>query len=193
MIWVMNMIDWIINFFTQVPLWELILILVAKVTEVAMGTMRVILIGKGFRKPGTVLAIFEILLWVFVASTVINGISEAPIKGLIYSIGFAIGVYIGSLLENKLAVGKILIHVIASKPSGENITKVLRSAGHGVTVLNAKGMDSDRSVLMIFANRKNRQHIMQMIEEIDSKAVVVSNEVSLIHGGYVSPLRYVAK
>ncbi|MEF3693228.1 MAG: DUF5698 domain-containing protein, partial [Acholeplasmataceae bacterium] len=86
------------NFLTQVPLWELVLIFSAKVIEVTISTMRIILIGKGFRKPGTILAVFEILLWVFVASTVINGVAEAPIKGVIYSIGFAIGVYIGSLL-----------------------------------------------------------------------------------------------
>ncbi len=181
------------NFFTQVPLWELVLIFLAKVIEVTISTMRIILIGKGFRKPGTILAVFEILLWVFVASTVINGVAEAPIKGLIYSIGFAIGVYIGSLLENKLAVGKILIQVISSEEMGIMITNAIRSEGHGVTVLKAKGMDGNRNVLMIFANRKNRQSIMDRIDMIDPKAVVVANEVSMIHGGTVSPLRRIAK
>ena len=181
------------SFLTQVPLWELILIFSAKVIEVTISTMRIILIGKGFRKPGTILAVFEILLWVFVASTVINGVAEAPMKGIIYSVGFAIGVYIGSLLENKLAVGKILLQVISSKETGALITDSIRSEGHGVTVLEAKGMDGNRNVLMIFANRKNRQSIMDKIEAIDPKAVVVANEVSMIHGGTVSPLRRIAK
>lgn len=193
MIRVINMWETIWNFFTQVPLWELVLIFLAKVIEVTISTMRIILIGKGFRKPGTILAVFEILLWVFVASTVINGVAEAPIKGLIYSIGFAIGVYIGSLLENKLAVGKILIQVISSEEMGIMITNAIRSEGHGVTVLKAKGMDGNRNVLMIFANRKNRQSIMDRIDMIDPKAVVVANEVSMIHGGTVSPLRRIAK
>lgn len=185
--------SYIINFFTQVPFWELILILVAKVVEVSLGTLRVILIAKGFRKPGTALAIFEILLWVFVASTVINGITEAPIKGVIYSVGFAVGVYVGSVLENKLAVGKIMIHVITSVSEGEKLTNVIRQNGFGVTALNAKGMDSDKLVLLVFANRKNSQQIMRTIEETDKDVVVVSNEVSLIHGGYVNPLRHIAK
>lgn len=193
MIRVINMWETIWNFLTQVPLWELVLIFSAKVIEVTISTMRIILIGKGFRKPGTILAVFEILLWVFVASTVINGVAEAPIKGVIYSIGFAIGVYIGSLLENKLAVGKILIQVISSEEMGIMITNAIRSEGHGVTVLKAKGMDGNRNVLMIFANRKNRQSIMDKIDMIDPKAVVVANEVSMIHGGTVSPLRRIAK
>ena len=112
--------------------------------------MRVILITKGYRKPGTILAIFEILLWVFIASRVIMGIVDYPMKGLVYSLGFAFGVYIGSLLETRLAVGKILIYVILDKNSGITVTEVLRASGHGVTTLDAHGKDSDRSVLMIF-------------------------------------------
>lgn len=185
--------EYIINFFTQVPFWELMLILLAKIVEVSLATLRVILIAKGFRKLGTILSIFEILLWVFVASTVINGIGEAPVKGLVYSVGFTVGVYIGSVLENKLAVGQIMIHVITSKENGTNITEVIRQNGFGATEMNAKGMDSEKLVLLVFANRKNSQQIMRTIEAADPHAVVVSNEVSLLHGGYVNPLRHIAK
>ncbi|PKK93994.1 MAG: hypothetical protein CVV61_01785 [Tenericutes bacterium HGW-Tenericutes-6] len=183
----------ILDFLTSVPLWEIILILFSKIIEVTIGTMRVILITKGYRKPGTILAVFEILLWVFIASRVIMGITETPLKGVIYSFGFAIGVYIGSLLENRLAVGKILLHVIASKETGNIICQTLRSEGHGVTVIDAHGKDSDRVVLMIFANRKNKSTIIKRIDELDMKALIVSNEVSILQGGYVSPWRRIAK
>lgn len=182
-----------VRFFTAAPWWELILICVAKVVEVTIGTMRIILISKGYRKPGTVLAIFEILLWVFVASTVINGILDAPIKGVVYSIGFALGVYIGSFLESRLAIGRMIIHVVTSVESGPKITKVLRDEGHGVTEISAKGKNSERVVLMVFVNRKNRPIVMKIIETVDPKAVIAANEVSLIQGGFVSPWRRIAK
>lgn len=187
------MIDTIWSFLTSVPLWELLLILVAKVIEVSIGTMRVILISKGYRKPGTFLAIFEILLWVFIASKVIMGIAEYPIKGIMYSLGFALGIYFGSLLENRLAVGKVLIHVICSTEDAQIIMKTLRDSGHGVTSIDAHGKDSDRIVLMIFANRKNKSIIIDMIETMNPKALVVSNEVSILQGGYVSPWKRIAK
>jgi uncharacterized protein YebE (UPF0316 family) len=183
----------ILNFLTSVPFWELALILFSKIIEVTIGTMRVILITKGYRKPGTILAVFEILLWVFIASRVIMGITEFPMKGIIYSFGFAIGIYFGSMLENRVAVGKVLIHVIASKESADSITKVLRNSGHGVTSLDAHGKDSDRTVLMIFANRKNKQTIIDLIESLDIKALIVANEVNILQGGYVSPWRRIAK
>lgn len=187
------MFETILNFLTSVPLWEILLILCSKIIEVTIGTMRVILITKGYRKPGTFLAVFEILLWVFIASRVIMGITETPLKGIIYSFGFAIGVYIGSMLENRLAVGKILLHVIASRESGQIICETLRKEGHGVTAIDAHGKDSDRMILMIFANRKNKETIIKRIDELDLKALIVSNEVSILQGGYVSPWRRIAK
>ncbi len=183
----------IADFFTAATFLELFLILFAKVIEVTIGTIRGILIIKGYRKQGTALAVVEILLWVFVASTVIQGINEAPIKGIIYSIGFALGVYVGSYIENRLAVGKVLIQVIACKTDADMIIRVLRISGHGVTSLDAQGKDQGRTVLMIFANRKNKQKILDLIKETDPKALVVTNEVSIIQGGFVSPWRKLGK
>jgi len=188
-----HMFDQIWALLTSVPLWELIMIFSAKIIEVTIGTMRVILITKGYRKPGTVLAIFEILLWVFIASRVIMGIVDYPMKGIVYSLGFAFGVYVGSLLETRLAVGKILIYVIVDHDSGKIICDALRMGGHGVTTLDAHGKDSDRMVLMIFANRKNKQTIIDIVEGLNDKALIVSNEVSILQGGYVSPWRKIGK
>ena len=187
------MLDQIWAFLTSVPLWELLMIFSAKIIEVTIGTMRVILITKGYRKPGTILAIFEILLWVFIASRVIMGIVDYPMKGIVYSLGFAFGVYIGSLLETRLAVGKILIYVIVDKDSGKSLTEALRQMGHGVTTLDAQGKDQERLVLMIFANRKNKRSIIDIVEALNQKALIVANEVSILQGGYVSPWRRIAK
>lgn len=183
----------LIEIFTAVSFWELLFILFAKIIEVSIATVRIILISKGYRKPGAFLAIFEIMLWVFIASKVILGITEYPVKGLVYAIGFASGVYIGSLLEDKLAVGKILINVIVDHESGKSITDFLRSSGYGVTVMDAQGKDSPRMVMMVFANRKNKYTIIELIEKMDPKAFIVANEVSILHGGYLSPWRRIAK
>ncbi|MDT8336225.1 MAG: DUF5698 domain-containing protein [Candidatus Izemoplasmatales bacterium] len=181
------------DFLTSVPLWEVLLILVAKVFEVSISTLRIIFIGKGLRKPGTFLALVEILLWVFIASRVITGISEAPMKGIYYSIGFALGVYLGSILENCLAVGKILIQAVIMKDEANTVINALRDNGHGVTSIDAHGKYKEREVLMIFANRKNKNTILKLICDNDDDALVVAHEVSYLRGGFVSPWRKLAK
>ena len=181
------------EFISAVPLWEVALILVAKVIEVAISTLRIIFIGKGLRKPGTMLALIEILLWVFIASRVITGMQDTPMKGIYYSIGFALGVYLGSILENRLAVGKVLIQAVIMKDEANTVINALREAGHGVTSIDAHGKYKEREVLMIFANRKNKQAILKLISENDDDALVVANEVSYLRGGFVSPWRKLAK
>jgi uncharacterized protein YebE (UPF0316 family) len=182
-----------LSFFTSVTLLEAVIILVAKVIEVSVSTLRIILIGKGYRKPGTALAMVEILLWVFIASSVITGIQEAPIKGIIYSIGFATGVYLGSIIEDKIGVGRILIQSIVMKEEAKNVLNALRDAGHAVTSVDAYGKYKERVVILIFANRKNKKNIIHLINETDDDALIVTNDVSMVSGGFISPWRRLIK
>ena len=178
------MITSFISILTAVPLWELLLIFFAKMIEVSLGTLRHILINKGYRKQGTILSFFEIMLWVFVASTVINGIAEAPIKGLIYSLGFSAGVYIGSRLESRIAVGRVLVQVITSEEIGRNMVSVLRDQGYGVTTINAEGLESGKLILMLFAKRLKKEKIIEIIYEVDKSALVVVSAVDVLNGGF---------
>ncbi len=185
--------EFIIDFFTAVPVIELIIILISKAIEVSMGTMRHILVNKGYRKPGAIIAFFEILLWVFIASGVINDIGNAPIKGVVYSLGYAIGVFLGSKLENRLAFGKILIQTITNNEYGMIIADKLREFGLGVTSINGRGIDQERTILMTYTNRKGREKIINFINNIDPDAMVTTNDVTALKGGYVSPWRKIAK
>lgn len=172
---------------------ELGLILVSKAIEVSMGTLRQILVNKGYRKEGVILAFFEIILWVFIASRVIQGINEAPIKGVIYSLGYATGVFFGSKLENKLAFGKVLIQINTSVDCSELMAEVLRDNGLGVTVVDAKGKDSAREILMVYSNRRGKDNILDMVNKIDPDAMITINDVSSLSGGYVSSYKRITK
>ena len=185
--------DKIAEFFTAVPFWELILILFAKTIEVTLGTLRVILIAKGYRKQGTILSFIEIMLWVFIASKVLIGMAEAPMKGVVYGLGFSIGVFLGSKIEAWLAFGKIIMQIIVDKNDTIKLENVLRDAGYAVTVLDAHGRDNDKVVLIIVANRKGKEQIFDVVMEVDPKAVIVSNDVSYLRGGYLKTGRKIAK
>jgi uncharacterized protein YebE (UPF0316 family) len=185
--------EYVINFLNAASPLELVLIFVSKVIEVSLGTVRQILINKGYRREGTLLSFFEILLWTFIASRVIIGITEAPVKGIVYSIGFSLGVYVGSRIENFIALGKVLIQTIVAKEKGNTVTGLLRDKGYAVTTMEAQGRDSDKTVLMIFANRKGKEEIIREIHRIDGGAMIISNDVSSLHGGTISASRGLIK
>ena len=170
---------------TVTSLWELLVIFIAKIVEVSLGTVRSILIVKGYRTPAVILALVEIMIWVFVASTVITGLAASPMKGISYGLGFAAGVYFGSVLENKLAFGKLLIQVIATESKAIEIAEKVRELGCGVTTVNAQGKVEKKRILMVYTNRRGSQAIMDEIMAIDSAAMIVLNDVSTISGGYI--------
>ena len=180
-------------FFTTTPLWELCLIFFSKIIEVSIGTLRIILISKGYRKQGSILSFIEIILWVFIASRVITDINSAPLKGIVYSLGFSVGVYVGSRLENYLAFGRVLIQVITTEDIGAIITDVLRSKGYGVTTLNAHGKDNDKLIIMVYTNRKGKEIVINEITEVDVNAMVVINDVTTLKGGFFLPWRRIMK
>ncbi len=174
------------SFFSVESVWALVFIFIFRIIEVSIGTLRIILINKDYRKIGVILAFFEVLIWVFVASRVIEGITEEPIKGIVYSLGYATGVYVGSKLENKIALGRVLVQAITTEDIGIVIANVLRSKGYGVTIVKGEGKDSIRSVLMIYANRRDKESVCEEIQNIDPKAMVVSNDITNLHGGFVT-------
>jgi uncharacterized protein YebE (UPF0316 family) len=179
----------IISFLSAAHPLELAFIFFAKVVEVSIATLRGILINKGYRRQGTILSFFEILLWTFVASRVILGIADAPVKGIVYSIAYSLGIYIGSRIENFIALGKVLIETIVSRENSAAVTGLLRDKGYAVTTMDARGRDSDKTVLMIFANRKGKEEIIREIHRIDGTAMIITNDVSGLHGGTISASR----
>ncbi|MCL2065963.1 MAG: DUF5698 domain-containing protein [Treponema sp.] len=181
--------EWIVNFITAAPPLELFLIFFFKIIEVTMSTMRMILINKGYRKEGTMCSFVEITLWTFVASRVIMGLAAAPIKGIVYSIGFSLGVFMGSVIEARIGMGKVLIETIVSRSNSQDVTESLRQKGYAVTTMEACGRDSEKTVLKIFANRKGKEEIISEIQRLDGTAMIITNDVSMLHGGTVKSVR----
>jgi uncharacterized protein YebE (UPF0316 family) len=173
------------NILTVTALWELLLIFFAKIIEVSIGTLRSILIVKGYRTKAVFLALVEIMLWVFVASTVITGLAQSPMKGIAYGLGFAAGVFFGSMLEQKLAFGKLLIQTITSADKSVEIADKVRELGCGVTTVDAKGKIENKAILMVYTNRRGSQTIIDAILAIDPQSMIVLNDVSTMVGGYI--------
>lgn len=177
--------EWIVNFFTAAPWYIVLIVFVAKVIEVTLTTIRIIIVNRGFKLPGAVVSFVEVLIWVFVASRVVSNISEAPLLGITYAFGYGVGVYVGSIVEKKLAFGKVLLHVIIPLESEEVVSSYIRNQEIGLTTIDAKGYNSDKLVLMMYANRKNIEIFKNGILELEPHALIGESDVVTIDGGTV--------
>lgn len=176
---------WLTELFESAEWYVLLIIFVCKVIEVALSTIRIILINRGYRILGAILSFFELILWVFVASNVITGMSAAPLKGFMYALGFTVGVYLGSLIENWLAFGKVMIQVIASKASGQLIVDFIRGQKLGVTEVAAHGVQGEKVVLMVFSERKSAKKLVADLLKIDPELLVTISDLAGISGGFL--------
>lgn len=179
------MLDLLIKFFTASPWYVILFVFLAKVTEVTLTTIRIIMVSRGFKRIGSLVSFFELLIWVFVASQVVKDVHAAPILGVTYALGYAVGVLTGGTVEKKLAFGKVMLHVIIPLENKKVLCNFIREQKIGLTTVDAHGLYSDKEVLMLYANRKNINDLKQAILKIEPKALIAENDVTSISGGTV--------
>lgn len=179
------MIDFLINFFTAAPWYIILFVFVAKVIEVTLTTVRIIIVNRGFKLPGAIVSFIEVLIWVFVASQVVNDVSTAPLLGIVYALGYAVGVFVGTTIERRLAFGKVMLNVIIPLDNKDDVCKYIRDQKIGLTTIDAKGLNSDKLVLMFYTNRKNINDVKQGILYLEPKALIAENDIVEISGGTV--------
>lgn len=157
-------------------------ILVINVIYVTFSTIRMILTLKGRRYLAALVSTIEIVVYILGLSIVLDNLSE--IQNIIaYAVGYALGIIIGSIIEERLALGYITVNVV-SVNTDLPFTKKLREAGFGVTSWRSSGMDGDRLSMQILAPRKRELQLYQVVTEIDPKAFIVSYEPKHIQGGF---------
>ncbi len=161
-------------------------IYVAKIIEVSLMTIRVVLITKGERKAGTVVSFVENLLWVFIVGNVLKGISGDPIRGVVYALGFATGTYTGSWLEQKVGIGVSEIKAIVKEEHGDDLAKYIRDQGYAVTMLRGEGKNLKRCILFMYVSRKEVKHVVDMMVDMQSNAVITVSDSKPVYGGYLS-------
>lgn len=163
-----------------------LIIFCAKIVEVSISTVRLVLINKGERVKGAILGFVEIMIWLVVVSSVLTNIAEDPIKVLIYAAAFSLGNFIGVTIESKIAVGLASIQVVVNQKDGELLADALRDQEYGVTIIEGKGKDeSVKSLLFIQLKRKKIPEAVKVIKQNNPNAYITINDIKSMLGGYI--------
>jgi uncharacterized protein YebE (UPF0316 family) len=114
--------------------WPLFIIL-ARITDVSLGTVRTICVVRGARWTAACLGFAEVIVWI----TAVSGVLIQPtlVKVVSYGLGFALGNACGVWMEGRLAMGQQRI-VAISKNYSQAIAMALRMADYTVTEVPAR-------------------------------------------------------
>ncbi|ACB85632.1 DUF2179 domain-containing protein [Natranaerobius thermophilus] len=170
----------------------IIIILIINIVYVSFLTIRMLFTLKGQRYLAALLSSVEVFVYILGLGLVLENLDQ--IQNLIaYAVGFALGVLVGTKIEEKLALGYVTVKVI-SKQVKYPFADLLREKGFGVTSWVGKGMEGERQVMEILTSRKDQKDLYNYVIAMDPSAFIISYEPQHFHGGFwVSSLKKYAK
>lgn len=178
---------WLDAFLASGSPWVYMLIFFGKIFEVSMGTLRIVLINRGERFKGALIAGIEITLWLIIASSVLEGWKDDMLKGVAYIAAYMCGNYVGSWLDEMLAFGLSSLQIVV--PTLEETKKLaiyLQAQGYGVTSMDVRGLENaERYMLMLIIKRKLLKSVMEDIQHNCPAAMITVSDVKTVRGGYM--------
>lgn len=164
-------------------MFNIILIFALQLIYVPILTLRTIFLVKNMSVAASSFGVLEALIYVFGLSLVFSG-HQSIAEMVVYAIGFGVGLYIGTRIENKLAIGYTSLSVNLME-TNEALIDLLRNKGFGVTVFEGRGRDSQRFQLEILTKRSRENEVMDLIEEYEPRAFIISYEPRRFKGGFL--------
>ena len=145
-----------------------LLIFLARITDVTIGTMRIIFVSRGFRFIAACAGFFEILIWLFAIGQIMNNL-DSWINYVAYAGGFAVGTYIGVTIERWVALGYLVVRIITQR-DGTILEGNLRNADFLVTSVNAEGGRGPVKILYTIVKRKMLPQVVKLINSTNPLA-----------------------
>ena len=167
------------------PAFVCLIVCAAKIVEITIQSLKTCMMVKGQRLKAAGLGFVECTIWGLVISTIIGTLGDNPLLLLFYCAGYATGLFLGSTIENKIALGTSNLEVIANAQSTEKITKYLGEHSMGYTVFEGRGSKDKMNMIFIVLPRKEAARVIKELRrECDNKLFVAVSEVSKYAGGY---------
>lgn len=152
-------------------------IFIAKIIENTLSTLRLIIVAKGKKIFGAILQFIIAFVWVITTGIVVNNIKDDPLKVVFFALGSLIGSYLGSFIEEKIALGQDTITVIIDNRYSNKIIKKLMEEQYLVSKINGQNQNKDVTILLIIIEKKQRQNVIKLIKEIDEKAIITIESI----------------
>lgn len=141
------------------------LIFVFKIIEDSLATLRLILVSNGKKVMGAILQFIVTIIWIWLTGSILIDFMNDGYKVWAFALGSLLGSYIGSLIEEKLALGTNCFTV-----KSDLICEISKVVNNSHFIINDK-------VMMIIAPRKNSNKIIKKIKSIDNEAYIILEKV----------------
>jgi uncharacterized protein YebE (UPF0316 family) len=163
-----------------------LLIFFARICDVSMETIRVIYISRGIKYLAPIIAFFEIVIWLLAMEVVMKDLTNIA-NFLAFALGFAMGTYVGLIIEEKLSIGMVILRIVTTDDSNEEIVSFMQSENYGITTLDATGSRGSVKMILSLVNRTDVPRITQHIQATNPHAFFSIEDVRYVNQGVFRP------
>lgn len=157
-------------------------IVLARIVDVSMATVRTISLVQGRRLRAAVLGFFEVLIWIAVVSSVIQNL-EHPIYMVSYALGFALGTYVGIGLEQRFSSAQQVVRIFSR--AGDVVAAHLRAQGFVVTQFEGVGREGPISLIFLEVPRRRVRAVLGEAVATDPTCFVIVDDVRQTSGAVI--------
>src|SRR5690606_10681566 len=136
--------------------------------DVSISTIRIIFVMSGKRNVAPFLGFFEALIWLLAIGQIISNIDNV-FSYIAYASGFAVGTYVGMYMEEKLAIGRVVLRLITKEQVHEFLT-YLRANDYRYSILDAQGKKGKVNVVFLVLKREKLNDLTTAINEYHPNA-----------------------
>lgn len=153
-----------------------ILIFLARICDVSIGTFRTMLVISGHRYISAGLGFVEVVIWTLAVGGALTYLGESVLALVAYAGGFAAGVYVGMFLEDRIALGYRALRIIANG-SHVDLAGKLREHGYRVTRVDGSGRDGPVEIAFCVIRRKRLAEVRELIARFAPSSYVTVERV----------------
>jgi len=159
-----------------------VLIFLARIVDVTIGTARVIFVSRGYKLLAAATGFFEVLIWLLAIGQIMKNLSN-PICYIAYASGFSLGNYIGIMLAEKMSLGTVLIQVMTNRDPS-NLVNALKQQEYGVTTVQGQGAFNPVKLVFTIVPRTHMNEVLSIIQEHNPKSFYTTQEIASIAKGF---------
>src|SRR5699024_5192818 len=168
--------------FSQSAVLMVIVIFIIHIFYVSFMTSRKVAFNKCYRHMVASISTSYTLFCIIGFSLVPDNLDQ-PVNIIAYALGFGAGIRMGLKIEEKLALGYMVVNVTTAERD-RDLPDQLRVLGYGVTHGTAYGRDGERTTMQILTPRRYQNKLVETVRELDEKAFIVAYETKTISGGF---------
>jgi uncharacterized protein YebE (UPF0316 family) len=152
-----------------------LLIFLAAMSYLTLDTLRIIFMARGLKLVSSLLGFVEITIFLLAVSQVLLNLDRIE-NLLAYASGFAVGNYLGMVIEEKLAMGLLIVRIL-TEGDATDLVRQLGERDLGVTSVGARGIAGRVRIVFSIVRRRDFPELMKLIERHQPKAFVSVQDV----------------